>query len=472
MRKIILALLLLILMQPGKAQSNIIDSLSRLLRNEKEDSVRCILLTQLGYAYIYSKPDTSLQLARQGLAIARSRKFSKEEAWCLNLMGSAFRLTGNNPKALSFYLQALKKAESVDYKESLGSILSNIGIIYSFQGDYRKSLEYYFKAKVIDESLKDELSVGYDLVNLGDCYEKLNMLDSARYYTNLGYNIAVKKNDPTFIGFSLNNLGNIYSKMGQHAIALEYYRSGLPYLYETKSEESICESTLGMAKIFQQMDQNDSALYYAKRSMSIAQNAGFMMRVMYASNFLAEYYKKYHDVDSAYAYMSATITAKDSLYSQEKSRELQSLSFDETMRQVEIADAKAAADEERGRNIQYAIITITLIGFLILFLLLTNSVIVNEKWIRFLGILGLLLLFEFINLLIHPFIGAITHHSPVLMLLISVVIASMLIPLHHKIEHWVTHKMVTKNIRLRLEAAKKTIAKLEAEVAEENKKQE
>jgi hypothetical protein len=47
------------------------------------------------------------------------------------------------------------------------------------------------------------------------------------------------------------------------------------------------------------------------------------------------------------------------------------------------------------------------------------------------------------------------------MLLILVGIAALLIPAHHRLEHWIKHKMVEKNKRIRLAAAKRTIEKLE-----------
>jgi hypothetical protein len=108
-------------------------------------------------------------------------------------------------------------------------------------------------------------------------------------------------------------------------------------------------------------------------------------------------------------------------------------------------------------------IAVGLVSFTILFFLLSNSVIVNEKWIKYLGIIGLLFVFEFINLFIHPYISYATHHSPLGILLISVVIAALIVPLHHRAENLVTHKIVEKNKILRLAAAQKLIAKLEAE---------
>jgi hypothetical protein len=49
------------------------------------------------------------------------------------------------------------------------------------------------------------------------------------------------------------------------------------------------------------------------------------------------------------------------------------------------------------------------------------------------------------------------------MLLFMVCLAALLIPMHHKLEHWITNKMVEKNKQIRLAAAKKTIAQLENE---------
>jgi hypothetical protein len=93
--------------------------------------------------------------------------------------------------------------------------------------------------------------------------------------------------------------------------------------------------------------------------------------------------------------------------------------------------------------------------------LFSRSIIANERLISFFGILGLLVIFEFINLLIHPWLASITHESPVLMLLALVIIASLLIRLHHRLEHWISEKVIKKNKAIRLAAAKKTIRKLE-----------
>ena len=158
--------------------------------------------------------------------------------------------------------------------------------------------------------------------------------------------------------------------------------------------------------------------------------------------------------------------ASDSLNSLQQMTEIKNMSFNETVRQNQIAEKEKREAEERKQNIQYASIFIGIIIFIMLFLLLSRTIIVNERLISFLTILNLLILFEFINLLIHPWLASFTHESPVWMLIALVSIASLLIPLHHRLEHWIKEKMVEKNNTIRLAAAKKIIRQLEPKLGE------
>ena len=99
-----------------------------------------------------------------------------------------------------------------------------------------------------------------------------------------------------------------------------------------------------------------------------------------------------------------------------------------------------------------------------MYLLLSRSFITNIKLIEYFDVVALLIVFEFLNLLLHPFLERVTHHSPVLMLLTLVCIAALLVPMHHKIEKWATKKLVEKNKQIRLAAAKRTVQQLDPEV--------
>ena len=257
-----------------------------------------------------------------------------------------FNSTGNYPKALELFLEALKKFEQINNQEGIARALGSIGTVYIHQGEHRQGLDYTLRAKSIVESLHDDFYMGIAFVNLGEIYEKLNQLDSARIYTQQAYELAIKLNDIEGIGIALNTLGNIYAKMNQPIIALEFYRSALPYHIKANSNDYICENSLGMARLFQQMGQTDSSLHYAHLSLVTAKNVGFVNYELNATSFLTDYYKRANNVDSAFAYQSATIAAKDSLFSQEKVKQIQQLSFEETLRQEELEAQRQAAAED------------------------------------------------------------------------------------------------------------------------------
>ena len=172
-------------------------------------------------------------------------------------------------------------------------------------------------------------------------------------------------------------------------------------------------------------------------------------------------FEKLNRMDSAYYYSKLQIAAMGLLFDQDKLSGIQAMGLKEQLRKIDEAALDEEAKQQRKQNIQYIFLAIDIVTFLILFFLLSRSIIVNEKWISFFGILGLLIVFEFINLLIHPFLERVTHHNPMLMLLALVALASLLIPLHHRLEKWIKEKMTDKNKKIRLASAKKTIAELE-----------
>ena len=445
------------------AQTNARDSLKQLLQKEKTDTGRVLLLADLSFEYFESKPDTGMTLALEALSLANSIGFEKGKAISLNRIGNAYYVLGNYPKSMEVLLQALKINERIHNSDGIQRNWGNIGLIYAEQEDYRHALVYYFKAKPVAEQLNNERSVSIISANIAEAYFNLKNLDSASLYAQQANNIALKINYSRIVGSSLNRLGIIHFERGQNNSALEHFMLSIPTTIEAKNNIQLSRTFLNIAKVFENLMQNDSLLFYSKKSLFLAKDGGFTKEVRDAGRFLTTYYRKINKPDSAFWYLDLTKIANDSLFSMQKQRQLQSLGFDEKLRQQEIATTELKNKEERKRNLQYAAIVVGLISFIILFFLLSRSIIVKEKFIKFFGIVGLLAVFEFINLYIHPYLDKWTNHSPFWMLAILICIGALLVPLHHKLEKWITKIMVEKNKKIRLAAAKKTIATLEGD---------
>jgi tetratricopeptide (TPR) repeat protein len=419
------------------------DSLKQVLRSDISDTMRVNTLIELARLYAYSKPDTCFLLAQEGIALARQAGFEKGEAQGMNRLGVALWFTGNYPKSLEYFFQALKIFEKLNNREGLCKVNGNIGIIYSEMGEFQKSIQYYHKERTIAAYSNNAYLLIQPLIGLGDTYEKINQLDSALIYTNQAYELTLQQNDTYLKGITLNNLGNIHAKMHQDEIALAYYHQSLSIVKAIGDIDGLCEITMGMAQIFKRAGERDSALYYSRISLASGYKGSYNKRILNASSFLSDYFKSMNRVDSAYRYQQITIAAKDSLFSQEKMKALQNLTFQEQIRQQEIAEANQKADEERKVNIQMLGIG-AFISFFFGVLFMYSKKRTHPRTIRFLGMMGLLLLFEFISLFLHPYIAAWTHHIPMLMLAILVGIASVLVPLHHKLQELVKERLAKK----------------------------
>ncbi len=451
------------------AQKQDADSFSKKLSIEKTDSNRVRLMWNLANAMGKYDPESALPISQDAFYLAQKINDIEGESRSLGIMANIFMKIGNYPRALELNIQKLKLEEKRNKPRNLGSVLMNIGIVYVYQEEYRKALEYYWKADSVITNFKVK-DLGYSIVlNLGDVFDRLNVSDSALIYFNKSLELAKKPEDYNAkiaddykIGKSLTGLGHSYRKLGSYGQSLINYQNGILYLRAAKDDETFCEAALGLAKLYQLMQKNDSAGYYAKQSFTVAKQDGLLPLELEAAEFLVQHYKVSRNIDSAFTYINNVNDLNDSLNNKGKIRELQIISTGEQFRQRELEEERKIAKKERFQQLQLLLIAIFIPGFFLLTILL-NRVRIHMQIVRLLGILSLLFLFEYLTLLLHPTVARLTNHIPVYEILIFVGIAAILIPAHHKLEHWMIQKLIHRHAHH--EALKK-----EKALRDENKK--
>jgi len=442
MNKIKALLLLWWLAAAIHVHAAVADSLAAELQREKTDSNRVKLIYAIACAP-GMPPDSAIQWLKKGAQLAARAKYFNGEIDCITHTGNIYSSMGNYPRALEHFYEALHKNEKEGNKANLAFDYNSIGIIYSTQGNYRQSLHNRFRALDIYKELNDERGIITVLLNIGDVYEKMNLPDSALHFTQQGLDKATALQRQGSISVAHNNLGNIFLKMNLPDSALSNYRQSLPYFLKTNRADGVFESALGLARIFNSAAQPDSALHYARMALQYAQQSNNLNAEMQTYSFLSAFYKSRQQNDSAFIYLEKHITAKDSLFGREKVKEVQNLMLNQKIMEQEAAAQKARAEEERKINMQLMGIAAFIITF-ILFLLMLSKRKAHPKLIEYTGIVALLLVFEFIALLIHPFIEHLTHHTPVYMLLILMGVAAVLAPLHHRLEKYVKERLASR----------------------------
>jgi tetratricopeptide (TPR) repeat protein len=458
MKKLMLLILSVIYINILFAQLPQVDSLSKILASTKNDTLKVNLLVKLSF-YIPNF-ERGLDFANSAYQLAKKIHYEKGEANALHQIGNCYISISNYPASLHYFVESLEKSEQIDDKKSIAVSYVSIAGVYQLQEDYQNAISYLRKAESTTIQKNYQLAIADQ--QFGQCYAAIKKADSALFYFQRSYEEFNAGEDKFQFNLTLNGLGDLQVDAGNNELALAYYhqseKNGIAYA----DTFGLSYTYLKIAQLFNKEKKTDSAIINAQKSLLYAQHTNVPQNIVAAGKLLATLYENNNDKE-ALRYSKISQAAADSLYGRARTNELQNMFLNETQRETEVAEREKLADEERKQNIQYAAIALGIIVFITLFLLLSRTIIVTERLISFFAILGLLVVFEFINLIIHPWLISVTGESPVLMLLALVIIASLLIPLHHRLEHWIKEKMIEKNKKIRLAAARRTIEKLEKE---------
>jgi len=366
MKSIILIINFALLACFSNAQNARLDSLNKALAQAKSDTARFSTLAWIIVFYTYSKPDSAMMYAQEEISLARKIKTDIALSHALRDYAGVLSQTGNYPQAIYFELESLKLAEKSNDFWSIGWSYGWLVATYTDAEDYEHALFYARKEKSLVE-LHRNLSEGsmkrfwYDLYRdalygFTIVYDKLNLPDSALTYLQMANR---NEPDPRF-----NFFGNIYFKKGDYSRAISYYKRD----YQTATDRNVYADAMsscnGLAKAFRKINLTDSSIIYAKKVLELNNYAKYPVALLEALHLLAGVYKLQGNNDSTVKYLQLTLSTKDSLFNQRKIMQMQSMTFNEQLRQQDILEAQKAYQDR--------IKTYILIGGLIALLLIAS----------------------------------------------------------------------------------------------------
>jgi tetratricopeptide (TPR) repeat protein len=453
---------------PCRAQNNPLDSIQQLLSSPAQDTMMANRYIWLGL--YYDQKNDSLKNVYANKAVLLSEKLR----WTRGVLKGKMLMvdTRNFTKSLSLLFECLETAEEIKDSVALMDCTFLLNITYKFLEDHNKSVEYASRTLLYAKATSDSAWIWNSCYNLGNAYCNLKNKDSALYYSQEAYRYAnllerpIQKgvlglwmlSEPETIAWSLHAMGRVQELLENWGLAIEYYRKAVPHPNEILQSDL----ELSIAGYFNKIGKRDSAVMYAKRCMKESLAISYEHNILGSYTALGQAYESLNN-DSAVKYFKLVIDVRNQQFSAKTKTDVANLTFNEQQREKEVMIMDMITKEERRRNLQFILLGIGLITFILLYIFVSQSVIIKSHSVKFLGVVALLLVFEFANLLFHPMIANVTHHSPPLMFLIMVCIAALLVPAHHKLEKWITHQLVEKNKRIRLAAARKTIAEIGGE---------
>jgi len=201
--------------------------------------------------------------------------------------------------------------------------------------------------------------------------------------------------------------------------------------------------------LYSETGNTTAATEYCLKSLAIAREIGALLREMEACECLSEAYAQsakriahsssrsaLSTMRSALKYHKLWAAAKDSLFNEEKTKEITRLVTRYEMEKQYEAEKRAAEEKEkaeaekkaRSSLVQLSVIGLVL-GLALIAILLSGRFAIPVAWAKVVVFVFIVFLFEFILVLLDPFIAKISGGNPAIQLLCNGVVALLLFPL-------------------------------------------
>jgi two-component system, NtrC family, sensor kinase len=211
---------------------------------------------------------------------------------------------------------------------------------YRDQGDYQESIRYclaYLNLTKASDNLPERIIYNAAIASI---YLKKKQLDSALYFLHLSLSYPPS---PIGDGWVYTVAGEAYAALKLYDTASMFYHKSILLLREAGNLKDLAGAFTDLAKLFNTAGSRDSAILYAHGALDISRRKKFPKEILEASLLMAELYER-SNADSALYYYKQARIAGDTLYDQEKQRQITSYKFNEQLHQQELQQQLARAN--------------------------------------------------------------------------------------------------------------------------------
>jgi len=461
-----------------RAETSIIDSLKQVIETAQDDSNKVIILNQLCWEYEYQdqnlakkyvmaandlahkldyqrglvssyilKGHLAADLGQHELAIKQyqtSLKFANKLNYAKGIANSYVCIGliydeqhGNYPRALNYYLSALKLYEQIGAKRQLGMIYNNIGTLYSSIGDDENAMEYNLKSLKIKKERGNTRGMAYGYSNVGLIHKKRGDYSKALDHYFKALRMLEVLDDSVVIATVYMNISSCYYLLGIYPVAKKYLLKGLKISEDLREIDGAIAFHNWLGLIYMKLGKFHESEHYLKLAEGRAEHIEHLENLRFAYEGLSALYDTTSRYDLALHYFKLYQEVKDSLFNETKSKEIGKLEArhefemedQERKRMEEERSRILIAQTERRNLLQYSGILIFIVAFFITLLYsgkLNIPIQLAEGGVFF----AFLLIFEFLLVLTDPSIEQYTGGEPAYKLLINAGLAGLIFPLH------------------------------------------
>jgi len=278
--------------------------------------------------------DSTISDAGKAIRTACSAGLIKKLSVILQELGQLYFSNENFSEATNFFIYSLRIEEKRNDQKRIADLYDHLGTVYLYQEIFPKSLEYYRKALVIYQNLKDTLKIATALSHLGALYtsheycEKRTIEQNkedyglALDYFQQSQDLLEKIHFQEGIAQGWSNIGNVYRRTGDLKKALVFTQKSLSYYREARKSGQIAETLRKLGLIYNRLHKYDLALACMLESKEIGLHEKQVDGIQFLYEDIAQTYDYLKDYKNARDYYVKYMTIRDSVYNNEKSKQI------------------------------------------------------------------------------------------------------------------------------------------------------
>jgi hypothetical protein len=397
-------------------------------QNIQDDSIKILASIELGDIY-QAKGESLLAFKSYtnafDKAVEAANIFLQSEVY--HRYSALYRSLDNDLTAKEYLLASLEQNKK--YKNGEGLIKDYIDLARLTEERY-----YIEKALSLSDSLNLEnyfiqakgIMFGYYTYKIANSDSTLRFLNDNPDLTQTWINTGM----PLYY----MNLGSVYHYANKWDSAVYYLQLAQPGFEKDFNETNRQDLYEEIGECYSLLQKPELAILYYEKALALKPQINSPAKAARYSYSLSDLYGQIQDYKKAFYYSRQGIILKDSLQKLASQRDIALIEVNNEKKRHERELELIAQHELVKRNLQYMAITIFITVFFFL-LIIIGMFPVSKVTIKLLGYFAFISLFEFIVLLIDPFLHHLTDGQPLKVWLIKIFLIALLVPLQHYMEH-------------------------------------
>lgn len=327
------------------------------------------------YRLLFERGQYALAAEANKKAEAIGVKLNNQEilayAYCHD--GVITSIGGNRRRGLELLFKSLEMFRAQKNETMTGVLLTRVGVTFDLAGNTEKSFDYLRQSLVINERLNNYTNAGWSTMNIGVCYTRLDSIDRGLEYYDKALKLAELGENLRLMLACLDNMGGKYSMRGEFAKASAFLMRAYNLSKRAGHNSRTVYIAGNLAEHYLLMKRYDSAEMFSKENLRIAiqENNAFEKRQAYL--VLADIYATTRKYDKAYAALLEHVDLTDSIFTREKSQQVEELreKYETEKKEQAIESLTQAKASEEFRKNAFAVLAVSffIVAFLVFYIL-------------------------------------------------------------------------------------------------------